>query len=402
VRFLFVTQYFTPEGGAAPVRLDAVTRELVKAGHQVRVVTALPSYPTERIFDGYRHRLARSEKRGLVSIRRVWAQPGMGTGVKRVVGYLSFAVTSFVALLFEARPDVAIVETPPLTAALSALVWCRLRRVPSILNVADLWPDSIVDLRLGRNGIGVRALGVLERWCYRLATGICSVTRGIESSLITTKGVTPARLSFLPNGVDVDLFRHATRQPSDQWPFRFTMIHPGTMALAHGLNNVIEAMQIVSETDPSIGLVFVGGGSERSRVEDQIRTLGLHNVITVDFVPLTRVAELLKSVDAGLVSVQDIPVMHGARPAKMFPMLAAGLPIVFCGRGEGADLVRSTGSGIVVDPDNPAALAQTIITLASDPDEQARLRAASDAAADTFEWSTLVHSWLGEIRTFLR
>src|SRR5271156_1749250 len=129
MKFLILSQYFPPEIGAAPTRLDALARELTRRGHSVEVVTGMPNYPHGKIFPEYRGSFYRREVRDGVVIYRVWLYPTVGSGVGRVLNYLSFSVLALYAMLRTTRPDYLFVESPPPTLSCPAYIYCRLRRI---------------------------------------------------------------------------------------------------------------------------------------------------------------------------------------------------------------------------------------------------------------------------------
>ena len=189
MRMLILTQFFAPETGAPQTRLGALARELIRLGHEAEVVTAMPNYPAGRIFSAYRGRFYCREDWGGIAIHRVWVHASMGKGAGRLLNYLSFAATSLYALIKSKRPDYIFVESPPLFLAIPAILMARLWRVATILNVADLWPDSVRQLGILKPGIILRAAERLERWAYRRADFVNAVTEGIARTLIEDKSV---------------------------------------------------------------------------------------------------------------------------------------------------------------------------------------------------------------------
>lgn len=142
-----------PEIGAAQVRLASVIRELVRLGHQVEVLTAMPNYPTGHVFDGYRGKLWLEEDWEGVRVVRTWIYPAMGTGPKRLFNYFSFVLSALGGLLKVQKPDYIFVESPPLFLSLTGYLASRRFGVPFIFNIADLWPDSVRQLGLMKEGL---------------------------------------------------------------------------------------------------------------------------------------------------------------------------------------------------------------------------------------------------------
>jgi colanic acid biosynthesis glycosyl transferase WcaI len=402
MNFLILTQYFPPEIGAAPTRLEAVARELTKLGHHVEVVTAIPNYPHGRIFPEYKGSFYRREVREGTIVHRVWLYPTVGSGVARMLNYLSFSLLSAFGLLRCVKPDHLLVESPPPTLSLAAYICSRLWRVPFILNVADLWPETIFHMGLLKKGPVFRLLSLLERWSYRKATYLNAVTEGIRDALIGEKGVPPEKVFFLPNGVDTQ--RHMPQPPDCSLKEKLglagkrVILYSGTLGRAHGLEHVLEAAKLL-EDQPEIHFLFLGDGSERPSLEKLQGHLGLHNVTFRGAVPLEQLAPYESIAEIGLVTLRDIPIFEGARPSKMFPLLAAGRPLLFCGNGEGARLVRRAQAGIVVPPENPKALAAAVTEFLGDADLIRRLGANGRRfVMENHQWSKLIGDWVADLQ----
>jgi glycosyltransferase involved in cell wall biosynthesis len=399
--FLILTLYYPPEIGAAPTRIDAMTRELAKLGHNVEVVTGMPNYPHGRILPGYRGSFYRKEVRDGVMIHRVWLYPTTGRGLGRLLNYLSFSLFSLFGLLRARKPDYLFVESPPLTLSGPGILYAKLRRVPLIFNVADLWPDTLVEMRLLRPGTTLNLLYRLERWAYRKATFVNAVTEGLRESLLKDKGITPEKILFLPNGVDTE--RHKPRNPDETLKQKLgisgkkVILYSGTLGRAHGLENVLEAAKLL-ENEADIHFLFLGDGSERPTLEEMKRRLQLNNVTFHDAVPIEQLAPFQSVAECGLVSLRDLPIFEGARPSKMFPLLAAGKPLIFCGRGEGARLLEKARAGIVVPPGDPQALAKAIPQLLRNPRLLHEFAAnGRQFVEEHYEWRRLVGRWLQEL-----
>ena len=402
MRFLILTQYFPPEVGAMQVRLAAMARELVRLGHRVEVVTALPNYPTGRIFADYRGRWYASEERDGVVVHRVWAYASMGAGLKRLLNYGSFALSSLVGLWRAQRPDYIFVESPPLFLSLPAQAMAWRWRVPFIFNVSDLWPDSAVELGLVSNRLLLRLAAWLERWSYRNAAYVTAVTEGIAERLIQKKGVPPHKVLFLPNGVDTELF--APRAADDGLARALgldgqkVILYAGNMGYVAGLETALEAVARLQASLPQVTMVFVGGGSEREKLTRSATLRGLTNVRFLDPRPVEEVARLYGIACAGFASLLDRPLFEGARPAKVPPIMASGKPVLYAGRGEGARLVEGAGAGLVVPPEAPGALADAIRFLVENPQRGAEMGANGRSyVREHLSWEVLVSRWLRQL-----
>jgi colanic acid biosynthesis glycosyl transferase WcaI len=394
--FLVVTQYFPPERGAAQIRLGALVHELARRGLRVEVVTAIPNYPTGRLYPGWRRRPVQVAEEADGRVIRVWVWSAIGTGLGRLANYLSFAVMSVLGLL-RARPaDWTVVEYPTLPGALPTVLWCRLRRRRVIINVADLWVDAAVEVGAMPDGRGAAVAKAIERWMLRQADLVNVVTEGVAEAVVA-KGVEPDRIRWLPNGVDVAQF--APGPPDDTVRTELgvpaghqLVIYTGTHGHVHGLDVVIEAADILRGRP--ITFALVGGGSEKKRLERRVAELELTNVHFHDPVPPARVASYLRAADIGLATVRAGDLYRSIRSAKMLPVMASALPIVYSADDEGAAIVAEVGAGRVTPPGDGAALAVAIEELLADPAERAASgRRGREYVVANARWEAIVGDW---------
>jgi len=401
MRFVVLTQYYPPEIGAPQVRLPALAKELVALGHDVEIVTAMPNYPTGRIADGYRSKWAMCESIDGISVRRVWMYASLGRGWKRLVGYVSFTFGAGLVLMRTRRADWVFVESPPLILAVPGLLWAALHRSRSIVNVADLWPDAIVDVgAFAEDSVVTKVLRRLERWTYRRATVVNSVTEQISVDL--GRRCDPAKVRFLPNGVDTEMFRPdagvSDTIDSLGLPSSKLFVYTGNIGISQGLDQVLVAMQRVGLRDPEIVLALIGDGSARAALEAQVERDGLRNVVFVDPVPLRTVSEILPCATGAIVSLADLPTNRGARPSKMFPAMASATPVVFAGLSEGARLLEEAGAGLVAPIDDADAIADAIIRLVEDDALGKRLgQSGREFVVANYSWGAIVNSWAASL-----
>jgi len=403
MRFLFLTQYFPPEVGAPQVRLAALARELVRNGHEVEVVTALPNHPGGRVFPEYAQRLYVHEVWEGCSLHRVWMYAAQGTGAKRMLSYMSFTFTSLFGLLRSRRPDWIFVESPPLFLSMTAWIASIFWESPFIFNVADLWPDSVKEMGVLREGWLLRIAEHLEHWSYRKARHVNAVTDGIRDVLIQKKGVPAGKITFLPNGVDTHLFESDTVDNALAQEFGLqghkVIVYAGTIGFAQGLDVAIDAMALIQPDHPEALLVFLGDGGERERLAKRVADEGISNIRFIPPKPLEFVARLYTVATAGFASLKDLPLFEGARPSKLFPIMASAKPVIYSGRGEGARIVQEANAGWLVSPENSLALADAIRDLLTHPD-LARTRGISGRSYVTrnLSWPNLTRNWLEQIK----
>ena len=336
MKFVLLTQYFYPEVGATQVRLDAFCKELTRAGHDVEVVTAMPHHPAGRIAPSYRGQFYKRETRNCVTIHRVWLYAGNGSGWKRILSYLSFMLTSIAGFLRASRPDYVVIDSPPLTLAISAWAASCWWNCPLLLNVADLWPDSARDLGMINEGFVFRAGRILEQWMYRRATRVTAVTEGIRLSLLEEKGVPPEKVLFLPNGVDT---RVISPVPPDEALRRQLglerkriVLYAGNHGYAGALDQLLDAANSLAHHE-RIHFLLVGDGPQKSELKNRARQMGLTNLTFLDPVPLHELPRLIALAECAVVTLRRVQVMRGARPAKALVMMAAAKPVVLAAEG---------------------------------------------------------------------
>jgi len=402
LKFLFLTQYFAPEAGAAPIRLAAIIRQLRRLGHDVEVVTAMPNYPVGHIFDAYRGKFYTCETWEGVRVHRVWLYAAIGKGWRRYLNYLTFTLASSYGLFKAGKADCLFVESPPLSLSVPGFVYSRLRNAPFVFYVADLWPDAVRDnLELSGDGAILKFARVLERWSYRRADYVCAVTEGILSDL-QSRSVPQSKLLFLPNGVDLDQFApmppdHRLRRELGLQD-KEIVLYAGTHGYAHGMEQILRAAKVLQERRPQCHFVFVGDGSAKRVMICQAMELGLHNVSFLDPVPPEQVKRLFSVALCGVVSLNESSISQHTRPVKSLTAMSCGRPVVYIGPGEGARLVEQANAGFVLEEGGPHAIAEAVCQLAADPALAASLgQNGRKFIEENLPWPLLVGRWLHDL-----
>jgi glycosyltransferase involved in cell wall biosynthesis len=374
MRILFLTQYFPPETGAAQNRLSDLAARLSAAGHEVVVLTALPSYPQGRIFDEYKDRFLVTEKENGYRIVRIWSIVTNNKDfLRRILAYVSFAILALIVGVFKAEnTDVLYVESPPLFLAITGLVLGKLKHAKFVLNVSDLWPESAVALGILRDPWLVRWATRVEEHLYRRASLVTAQTQGIINSirrrcpqtapLLLTNGVSP---EFLAN---VEVARAAREKTRKEFGFgsRLIVAYTGVHGLAQGLDAIICAAEILKEHD-GIQFLFLGDGPEKTRLQAVSIDKKLNNVRFLDTEPASRMPEILTAIDISLVPLKRHDLFRGALPSKLFEAMGSGVPVIVGIDGEARSLVELSGGGLVVEPDNSEDLARAVLLLHGDP-----------------------------------
>jgi glycosyltransferase involved in cell wall biosynthesis len=373
MKILFLTQYFPPETGAAQNRLSDLASRLAEAGHSVTVLTALPSYPTGRIFDGYRGRLWMKENQNAVKVVRTWLYTTKKKGfVPRVVNYLCFSIIAFLGGLVTAgRVDAIFVESPPLFVGVAGYVLSKLKHAKFVLNISDLWPESAVVLGMLHNRRLIKLATRVEEGLYRRASLVTGQTQGIVSSIQSR--VPEPRVVLLTNGIapefaaKVDNARRSRARTREEFGFgtKFIVAYAGVHGLAQGLDSIIHSARMLS-SHKEILFVFLGDGPQKPH----LRSIAADNALTnISFLPpvmISRMPDVLAAVDVSIVPLKNDSLFRGALPSKLFETIGAGVPVIAAVDGEARRFVKESRGGLVVEPENPRELAEAILLLQGD------------------------------------
>lgn len=399
-RWLILTQYYPPEIGAPQIRLSSLARGLAEHGIKVEVLTAMPNYPAGKLFPGYEGRVRMRETIAGVPVRRVWVYAATGkSAARRLANYLSFTFTALVAALFGPRPDVLFVESQPLSLGVVGVLMKWLRGVPYIYNVPDLQIDVARQLGFMENGLLLRFATAVENFFLRQSWKVSTVTdRFIQH--FEARGIPRDQITFLPNGADSDFLRPLppAEEMLHRWRLRGKKVfaYVGTHAFYHGLDTLIQAAALLRDRK-EIVFLLVGDGPERERLKQMAASLGLKNVVFGSS-PYEEMARLYSVTYASLATLRRMEVANGMRLSKIFPALSCGVPVVYAGAGEAADILEREDCGITVAPERPDLLARALESLASDAKRRDELGHHGRALVEReYTWSAIVNRWLNEL-----
>ena len=372
MKILLLTWLFQPE----PNHLKglAYAKELVRSGHEVEVLTGFPNYPSGKVYDGYRIRWRTRELIGEVPVVRVAHYPSHSrSGLGRSLCYLSFAASACLFGPFVVkRPDVVHVYQGPATLALPAILMRLLFRVPFVLDVQDLWPDSVASSGMLKSSLGLAVLGRLCKFGYRCSRKIVVLSAGYKEAL-EKRGVPPEKIEVLHNWCDESQVQSAAdyldRGDTFGLEGRFNVVFAGTMGKVQALDAVLDAATLLQDELPQVQFVLVGGGIEAARLQTLAAQRGLAGVRFIPWQPADKIGTVLLRADALLIHLRDDPLGRIAIPQKTQAYMAAGRPIILAARGDAADLVQRARAGIVCEPENPQSIADAVRSLVLMPRE---------------------------------
>ncbi|MEW5700960.1 MAG: glycosyltransferase family 4 protein [Candidatus Zixiibacteriota bacterium] len=398
MRLLLVTQFFPPETGATQNRLGALVRTCREEGIDVIVVTAMPHYPAGRILPEYQGRIMKTELDEGVQVIRAWLFTHGRGKWWRMMSFLSFAVTALLVGMIRApRVDVVIWETPPLFLGPTAWLLAKIKGARLVTNVSDLWPASILALGGLRDGTIMRCLKTMEQFLYRRSALISGQTQAIVADIAGRVPAVP--VIHWGNGAEPVPEK---KPDSESWRRRWGIASHRFLAGYAGLFGLSQGLEIIPQVaalTPDVVYVLVGDGPARTVILSEIARRRLHNVICVPTQPHENMPAVWSAFDCTLVCLKNLPLFRGAVPSKLFEAMASGTPVILAVDGEAAEIVESSGCGLVTPPGDVSAIAQAIARLVRNTEERQQMgRRGRLAIAEHYDRRALNRRFIGAIK----
>lgn len=368
---IYSYNYYPEPIGIAPLMTE-LAEGLVRRGHTVRVVTAMPNYPERRIYKEYQGKLFSTTERNGVTVQRsfVWVKPKPGL-IDRLLLDASFIVTSLFQVFKGWRPDVILTTSPPLPVCIPSLLLRWVYQAPVVLSLQDILPEAAIQVGLLTNRSLIKIFTALEGFSYRSSSAISVICKAFEENLLG-KGVPAHKLTLIPNWVDINFIRPLPKSDS---PFaqthnlqnKFVVMYSGNIALTQGLQNAIEAASLLQNI-PDIVFVIVGEKKALAALQQLCVEKQLNNVLLLPFQPREQLPQMLAAADVGLV-LQTRNTVSFNMPSKIPVLLASGRAIVASVplQGTAAEAISLSQGGVVVPPEDPTAIANAIQSLYENP-----------------------------------
>jgi len=382
VRVLLLNLYYPPDTSATAKMAQTVVAALAEK-HDVTVLCGRPSYdPTER----RPWRLFQSEQSGRVRILRAGSSDYPRSGMKkRVFNYLSYVFLAVPRALFLPCDVVLAMTDPPFEGIVGAFI-ALLKHKPYIYNISDLYPDMAVGGSIVQPGLLARVWEKLHRWALRRATRVVVLGEDMRNRILA-KGVNSSCVAVVRDGAEIAP-KDAPAPALDseiiraiRGNFRFVLLHAGNLGFYGAWDTLLAGAASLAADD--IGLVFVGDGAQRIRLE--AAAANISNVRFLPFFPANRISSVLAAADAHIITVRR--GLEGVVvPSKMYGILAAGKPIVAVAPSE-CDVVslgEAKGFSIAADPDDPARFAQLVRHLSQNPVKLSDMSKSALAAAPQY------------------
>ncbi|MBB6458903.1 glycosyltransferase family 4 protein [Flammeovirga kamogawensis] len=367
MKLLFLTDNFPPEVNAPATRTFEHCKEWVKKGTDVTVITCFPNFPQGKVYTGYKNKLFQKEIIDGIKVIRVWSYISANDGfLKRIIDYNSYAIMAFFASFF-VKTDIIIATSPQFFTALSGQIVSFFKRVPWIMEVRDLWPESIRTVGAMDESKILDFFEWIELKLYRSAKKIIVVTDSFKTNL-TDRGVPSEKIEVVKNGANIDLFKPI---PKDKLLLqtlnlenKFIAGYIGTHGMAHKLDFIIESIKDLE--DKSIHLLFVGAGAGKKEAVDLAKKYQLTNVTFLPPVPKEEVSKYISILDCMLVPLKKADTFKTVIPSKIFETAAMEIPILLGVDGEARSIIEKYSAGLYFEPENKEEFISQLIKLKND------------------------------------
>lgn len=362
-----VYQYYQGHSSPGHSLVYELTQHLAAEGHRVTVVSGQTGYMQrdQPVLPWYR-RLILQEKDGLVKIIRTYTYSELHRSyLGRLISFLSFSLTAPVGLLRAEKPDVVLASSPPIFPMLPVWIVCKLRGIPLVFEVRDLWPESAVQMGILRNRTLISIMSWMERLLYDKAKRIVTLTHGIRDD-IHARGWPADKLEVITCGIDTQMLYPDTEAGVEVrrnfgWEGRNIVLYFGAMGEANNLDVIIEAAMHCQ--DGNTLFLLIGDGMKRPYLEQRIAELKINNVQLLAPVSKNQARGFINAADLCLVTLKDIPLFKGAIPTKLLDYMACGRPVLCGVGGEAAKIVTDAQAGVVFQPNSSQQLSVIIAEL---------------------------------------
>lgn len=369
MKILVVSQYYPPEPGAPSNRVSAFVEAIVRRGHQVTVVCEFPCYPTGILRGTDKWKLFRREKRDGYTVVNTYVMTfASKNNIKRMLYYISFAVSSFFAIILLRRHDVLLASSPPIFFAYSSSVAARLKRSKFVIDIRDLWPDTVKEVEAVSSGRLMKWGAFLERSIYKYATHIFTVSEGIKSKIEQRGG--KDKTSIIYNGSYEQIINwqgsvNELRQKLG-WADKIVITYAGIIGLGQDILAILKQIAQIKSDD--IRFVFIGDGPQKADLIAGFEREKFKNVQFLDTMSQAEVIPYLYASDILMVILREIPFFSSAIPSKFFDSMAVGKPVIANVDGELRKIMEDNQTGLYFSSRKDGSFLEAVMTLAKFPE----------------------------------
>ena len=355
MKILLFTQHYPPDIGAQASRMQALVKAALDRGHEVTIITGEPN----RYNIKGKNNFKRFEKHFNLEIYRIKTGEHKDIFWRRPLNYISYMINSLICSfrLKQKRYDMVIVTSPPITGAVTAFLYCFFKHTNLVFEVRDLWPDTLVDLKVFRNKLIINFLKYIEKVLYRKAKLIVVVSEAFKTKIID-KGVNEDKIVTFSNGLDKEFvlenvaterkntFREEYNIPKD----KTIVSYVGNVGISQNLEIIVGAAEKIE--DNNILFLVVGEGLEKRRLLRLTKEKHLDNkILFLDALPRDKIKNIYQLSDILFLQLKDLVIFNRTIPSKIFEYLGSGVPIIYGLKGVAADILNESRNGIKIKPE---------------------------------------------------
>lgn len=353
MKILFLTDNFPPEVNAPATRTFEHCVEWVKHGAEVTVITCAPNFPKGKVYPGYKNKLIQKETVEGIRVIRVWSYIAANEGfLKRTIDYISFSISAFIGGLF-VKTDLIIATSPQFFTALSGRTLSFWKRKPWVMEVRDLWPESIKTVGAMKDNFFIRYFEWQEKRCYKSATKIISVTDSFKQEIIN-KGIAADKIEVVKNGANLALYQPMLPDEalieSLNLKGKIILGYVGTHGMAHKLDFLMDCAKKLLHTN--YHFLFIGSGAEREKLLLKRQVEQITNVTLLDSVSKKEIKGYLSILDVSLINLKRDKLFKTVIPSKIFENAAMQIPILLGVDGESRAILEHYQAGLFYEPEN--------------------------------------------------
>lgn len=368
MHILLIHQAFSSLDEAGGTRHHEMAIQLVKQGHRVTIISSPVSYLTGKSRSSrIRWKEEDHPQPGITIYRAYTFQSLHKSFFHRLISFFSFMFSSFFIGMRVREVDLVWGTTPPIFQGITAWLISRLKDIPFLFEVRDLWPAFAIAVGILKNSILIRLSNWLERFLYRQADCLVVNSPGYIQH-VKDRGA--KRIELVENGSDPDMFNPNTDGSAirSQWGLtnEFVVLYAGAHGMSNDLEVILHAAKILSPHH-SIKFVFIGDGKEKPVLQAKAKALALSNIIWAAPAPKNQMSDVLAAANACIAILKPIEMYKTTYPNKVFDYMAAGRPVLLAIDGVIRQVVEVANAGIFIQPGNPDALATAILHLSANP-----------------------------------
>ncbi len=377
MHIVFLCHYFPPEVNAPASRTYENARQWVQEGNQVTMITCVPNHPNGIIYPGYKNRMWQWDEKDGIRVLRVKTFLGPNKGfVKRIANYVSYMVSATLLCHLVKKTDMVISTSPQFFCGLAGYFVSRRLKCPWMLEIRDLWPESLIAVGAIRQKHIIRLLEKIESFMYKKADHIICLTHAFKRHIMK-RGIVEERLSIITNGADLNQFKPIPKnenEVSKQYGLddKFVVSFIGTHGMAHGLDTVLDAAKRLKD-EKDILFLLVGDGAERQRLVQEKKKRDLGNILMVGQQEKRLMPHFISASDVCMALLKKSDLFKTVIPSKIFEAMAMERPIILGVEGESKEIIESAQCGICIEPENDKQLADAILKLFNSQDVCRRL-----------------------------